>query len=290
MSLITRSNTSLIKEIFVVINGLSRKPLLQNQKQEFLEELRKISPIPLRLIRTWDYTGHAHCVEQALPFVDTEFYLTAHDDIIVLDTMWAEKVLQNMENPKIAIVAAPPLTLSGLELRKNKNGQFVLSFPHLFCGFVACRRSAFLETGVRWWGHHIEGKFPVPTGEEIKELQKIHKCNIRHWEKDAMYIDVVCQDIGAWALYFLRKAGYQATTFEPPVILHFNAMSWSKENLIIQRIKDNSKSIQKLYNEFKEESEFARLFLKYIKLSLLSVDPEKNIGLEFFEKPRKTFI
>jgi hypothetical protein len=260
LSLFFRSK-DYIENIHVLINGPSEDCKLQDDKQSFLNKL-KSAGIPITIHRVYGSIGHSQAIDSVVPWIKTEFYLTMHDDLIVLDDFWTDNFDKMKTNS--SILYDPPLLMRGLEMSRHK-GKLKLAMPHLNTTFMICRNSAFKEAGATWGGYHVTYKFNLSKCSKILKFINHHIANnhIRYdyrgfIPEDFDYVNV---DIGGWAYYLLSKHGFEFEPIKTRSIFHIRAASWYE--VTEKRFSQIDPLVQDLEYEIEKEKEVFRIYCEF---------------------------
>lgn len=227
-SLVLNGDPSVLDHVFFSINGPDAREgsnELQDDKQKFLEELRSAGPPwpggfdpgAMTLTRTWSRIGHAQALEQCIPWVDTEFYLSMHDDVLVLGPSWC--VLEDFRlDAQMVAKTWGRHALGGL--RVSGGG---LRIPHFNTTFTLCRKPMMTGLGARWTGFHLNKKFRISDFMDEADFSAIHATS--ECVKDAGY-DSIGIDIGAFVLSEIARRGLHIGRFPADAISHFESASW----------------------------------------------------------------
>lgn len=265
LSIYLRSSSDFLEHIIVSINGPDKRtgdPSLQNKKQEFLEELRDLTydgkSMPLTINRVWSRIGHTQALESVIPWVHTEFYAIAHDDILMLNNDWHQNVLEDFKDDKLAFIYNPPLLNSGVYANTYK-GKNKLAMPHLNSSFVLCKKSILNSLNARWYGYHVEEKiqfFDRILGEKTLSTTDTFEFNDYHFDKNHIVSDQEISpeimhpqtarlhrscvddiinnqfdyynvDVGGYIYHQLNEKGYKFKSLENDSIYHFVSGSWN---------------------------------------------------------------
>lgn len=232
-SVVLRSDPSVLDHVFVSINGPDGREggnELQDNKQRFLEDLRSAGPPrpggfdpgAMTITRTWSRVGHAQALEQCIPWVDTEFYLSMHDDVLVVDPSWCD--LSDFGKDRDMALKTWGSHIMG-DLRAVASR---LSLPHLNTIFTLCRKPLMTALGSRWTGFHVNGKFRISEFMDPARFVGSHR-NMGSVSdtapSDAEY-DCASLDIGAFMLSGLVRRGLKTGRFRHGTIKHFESASW----------------------------------------------------------------
>lgn len=251
-----------VEGVHVLINGPTEDCQLQDDKHFFLNKL-KSAGLPITIQRIYGHIGHGNALDSMIPWVNTEFYLAMHDDLIVLDDDWTE-YFENID-AATSILYDPPFLMRGVGFANHK-GKKKLALPHLNSTFMICRRSAFKEVGASWRGYHVKNEFNLMEWKNLIEFLEHHigKSHIqfdykRSVEEDFGYVNV---DIGGWAYYLLSKAGFKFSPIKSCSVYHLRAASWysvSKERFdqISPIVRDLEEQVRlEIPNSFEHYCEF----------------------------------
>lgn len=275
-SLMLRSNPKQLEHVIVGINGPdSRDPNpqgypLQDKKQAFIEELRNIrewnhpgtfNPGALTLIRTWSRIGHSQMVEQCINWVHTEFYLSMHDDIVVLDKNWADVVKEFDEDKKLIAKTWGPTLLRRVQKINN-----TFELPHFNSIFALCKKPLMRMINANWVGYHFKKNFKISDYVDYDKFIDLHKkqgsVDLYHPELkidgDREY-DSCSMDIGTFVYSQMCKYDMKVSHFDDSVIKHFEAVSWRNQEAAYKQYEE----INVLEEEIKKFPEYNNLYLKY---------------------------
>lgn len=253
LSLLLRSGDC-VENVHVLINGPVDNPL-QDKKQLFLNKLRSAG-LPITVQRVYGHVGHANALDSMIPWVNTEFYLAMHDDLIVLDDDWTcwFNLMKDEDERETAILYDPPFLMRGIGISEYEGG-LKLALPHLNSTFMICRKSAFKETGASWRGYHVRKKFNLMQWKDLVSFLNYHiqRNHVtfdykKYVEKDFDYLNV---DIGGWAYYLLSKAGFKFSPIKSHSVYHLRAASWFEVSE--QRFDQISPITQDLEYQIKQE-------------------------------------
>jgi hypothetical protein len=232
-SLLIRSDPNILDHVFVSINGPDSREgghELQDRKQAFLEDLRScdwssrkgFNPGAITISRTWSRIGHAQALDQCIPWVDTEFYLSMHDDVIVVDPSWCF-LGDFSENESLAMKTWG----NHLAGRLRSTGDR-LDMPHLNTIFTLCRKPIMTRLGVGWVGHSIDYKFNISEymdlGRLVEEHSKAHSLELGSNINN--HHGSVSLDIGAFIFSKIFLSGLDIGRFHAGTVRHFESASW----------------------------------------------------------------
>ena len=242
-SLLIRSDPRILSHLFVAINGPDSREggnELQDTKQSFLEELRScdwsgmqgFNPGSMTISRTWSRIGHAQALEQCIPWVDTEYYLSIHDDVVVMDSSWCD-LSDFVDNRNMVIKTWGNHLACKLGHEGNR-----LEMPHLNTIFTLCSRPLMARVGSRWMGCHLEGRFRI---EELTDARLFERSHAKAGSMPSRPIPdkeygTVSIDIGSFILSRMSFLGLEAGRFAPSTIRHFESASWN--NRVVQKIPE----------------------------------------------------
>jgi hypothetical protein len=269
-SLLLNSSPEVLEHFIVGINGPDKRtgnPELQDKKQNFLEELRDMKwhgkDMPITVMRTWSRIGHAQTLEQAIPWVHTENYLSMHDDVIILNKKWQNEALEFFDN-KDEIMKTFEFFMYG-SLSGGESSGRSLRFPHVNSVFSLCRKPLMKEIGACWIGYHIPLEFYIGNFVNYEQFINFHKkhrsIDTSHNipQKDKKY-ELISMDIGTFVINKILKNGCKTSQFSNDVVKHFSAGSWGNGLNIISQIHQE---VLDLEEKLKEIPEFYNLYLKY---------------------------
>lgn len=232
-SLILRSDPSILHHVFISINGPDFREggnELQDKKQSFVEDLRSakwpgkgFNPGAITLTRTWSRIGHSQALEQCIPWIDTEYYLSMHDDVLVMDQSWCN--LDDFhQNEKMVMK-----TWGGCLAGRLKNSGPRLDMPHLNTIFTLCRKPIMTSLGAGWLGFSLTLPFKVSDYIDIKVLEENHR------KLDSMGFgtslgrdryESISLDIGSFLFSRICARGLDIGRFHHTVVRHFESSSW----------------------------------------------------------------
>ena len=234
-SLLLRSDPSVLDHVFVSINGPDSREggnELQDRKQNFVEELRSapwpgrgLDPGAITLTRTWSRIGHAQALDQSIPWVDTEFYLSMHDDVIVMDPSWCD-LSDFRTNERLALKTWGPHLMCRMRVTGRR-----LDLPHLNTIFTLCRKPVLTGLGCGWVGFHLEERFRVDEHVDPDSFLGSHERS----GSASPGIDLSGEfssaslDIGSFIFSRMSSNGLDAGRFDPKVVRHFESASWRPE-------------------------------------------------------------
>lgn len=267
-SLLTRSSPDILEHFIVGINGPDKRtgdPSLQDTKQKFIEELRDLTwhsrSMPVTLVRTWSRIGHAQVIEQCIPWVHTEFYVSMHDDVIILDKNWCDQIYDFSNEKLICKTFGPPI-----HQKLNGSGD-LLCMPHFNSIFTLCKKSRMKAINASWIGYHVPVEFYIDNFWPYEDFIEWHKkndllCEISPTNKSNKY-KVLSMDIGCCLIPDIINNKYQMQQFQKNTIRHFSSLSWNE-----QRGKDIASSVHKevlsLEKELIKNKDFWNLYNKYV--------------------------
>jgi len=249
-----------LEQIIIVVNGPDSRTgetRLQDEKQTMLEELRGLTfkhwqeGLPLTLMRIWSRVGHGESLDAAIPWVHTDGYLLMHDDVILIDGDWFDKLGHHYDDPTIAATPVAPMLNGGLNfaVQQGKEG-YHLGFPHLNTSFMLCKKRELKEAGVSWRGYHVECQRRMSArdvsqlvfyyGNEVRNLPDLSDGNV--------LVHTLSMDIGAWGYHRLKQANLQFNPDPLPeeTIRHFRGISWGTPETVRKQIAYFSPDIRQL--------------------------------------------
>lgn len=232
-SLILRSDPNLLHHVFISINGPDSREggnELQDKKQSFVEGLRSakwpgrgFNPGAITLTRTWSRIGHSQALEQCVPWIDTEYYLSMHDDVLVMDSSWCS-LDDFRQNEKMVMK-----TWGGCLAGRLKNTGSRLDMPHLNTIFTLCRKPIMTSLGVGWSGFSLDMPFKISDHIDIKVLEGNHKRLDSlgfGTSLDRDQYESISLDIGSFLFSRICSRGLDIGRFQASVARHFGASSW----------------------------------------------------------------
>lgn len=230
LSLVLRSDPEVLDHIFVSINGPDSREggnELQDRKQAFLEDLRgadwsglpHFNPGAMTISRTWSRVGHAQALEQCIPWVDTEYYLLMHDDIVVNESSWCD-----LDGFGSCVAKTWGNHFAGRLRAVGKR----LDIPHMNTIFTLCHKPSLSGIGARWVGSHLEKKFNVEQYLDFDAFLQNHRHigSLPHGGlPSGLVYDSASLDVGAFVLSKIHLSGMKVGRFDPRVISHFESAS-----------------------------------------------------------------
>jgi hypothetical protein len=270
-----------LEHIIICINGPDKRtgsPALQDKKQAFLEELRKLKwwnnhnpkkfrDMPLTVIRVWSRIGHPEAVEMAIPWVHTEGYLLTHDDVIIMKHKWTQELENKFFNdPETIIAYSPMLHCCQCDHATHEN-QYLLRLPHLLCAFLVCRKKLLYKLGSSWCGYHIKAD-PFLLKDQVGDVEQFMQ-----YYKDQNLLDAppqttgpyhfISMEMGAWHFYNATQQGYKFNQLDPNVLIHLGAMSWESDAGRTRRIAHHRTWLADLEQEILDHPDYGPLYEKY---------------------------
>lgn len=280
-SLMLRSDPKELEHIIVGINGPdSRDPNpeglpLQDKKQSFIEDLRSIrtwdhpglfNPGALTLIRTWSRIGHAQMLEQCINWVHTQYYLSMHDDVIILDKNWS-KCLSEFKDEKLVAKGCSGGTGAGpILLRKMQKVNNTFELPHFNTIFTLCNKPRMRMINANWIGYHFKKNFKISDYIDYDNFMDLHK-NLNSLEtlhpdlsirSDQEY-DSCSMDIGTFVYSQIVKNKMNVSSFPDETIFHFEAVTWRNKNATYEK----NTYVENLEKEIFKIPEYQSIYLKY---------------------------
>jgi len=264
-SLLLRSSPEILEHIIVGINGPDERTggtELQDNKQKFIEELRKMTwfgkMMPITLSRTWSRLGHAQMIEQCLAWVHTEYYLLMHDDVMILDKKWNKEASSFFLNKNSVMKSQDALSEWSL-FKVDKR----IVFPHFTnTNFLLCSKNIMKKLGADWVGYHVDLNYQVDNLTSYKKL-------IEYWKDKKMLkpdhnikkedkFDSMSLDIGSFILPKILDSKYDVEYFSKDCTSHMTAGSWMNSEGSF-----SLSEISRLEKELKDHPEYEDLYLKY---------------------------
>jgi hypothetical protein len=269
-SLLLRSDPAVLEHFIVGINGPDKRTgdtSLQDSKQAFVEELRDMKwngrDMPVTLVRTWSRIGHAQTIEQCIPWAHTEFYVSMHDDVIILDDKWCSHINDFHEDDRlICKTFGPPIH------QKLNGAGDLLGLTHFNSIFTLCKKSRMKAINASWVGYHVPMDFQIDNLWNYDDFIKWHEkhgiiCDRSPPKRDHKY-NVLSMDIGCCFIPEIMNKKYRMGEFPNDSIRHFSSMSWCEEgrrNRILEKVH---KEVVSLEREIMKEKQFWDLYLKYV--------------------------
>lgn len=271
--LLLRSDPDHLEHFMVAINGADERTgdtTLQDRKQEFLSELRKLKwagrDMPITVNRVWSRLGHGQSLDACVSWVHTEFYTIMHDDVILQDKGWGDLATRRLSDPHTALAFHPPLLACGMEKNMHE-GRWKLNFPHLNSTFVVCKKALTSKAGVRWAGYHFQNPFHLYDMVDIKSFLAHHtgRKHLRSFPVIERPYSLVSMDVGAWMYYELGNMGYSFAPLPEDILCHFISISWHTEDQIRKKMDRHRTVIDRLEADLAEVPEYYALYRKYLK-------------------------
>lgn len=264
LSLLLRTPRQHLSHLIVTINGSNKiqGTALQDRKQEFVEELIGLGE-PVSLQRTWGHIGHTQAVEACIPWVETEFYLMMHDDVIV-DPAYLGLLIKSgfIEDETSGLIGLGPIILSRIQ-RSYHEGVKKLGLPHLNTAFTLVRKNVVTLLGKRWMGFHVPHEFVFDESWAAMFLDYYRKQGLVKEEIEfGEFFGVTNSDVGSYVLYAMHAAGYKVMEFKGAAAHHVRSASWSVPDMLEKRMKGFAPIVQQLEEEI-AGSRFAELYRRY---------------------------
>jgi hypothetical protein len=277
LSLLLRSDPGVLDHIIVGINGPDSRtgdPSLQDLKQSFVEDLRSMKwkgrDMPITLVRTWSRIGHAQTLEQCIPWAHTEFYISMHDDVVVLDKDWCSSLKHFANNDHICITSGEPI-FRGLFSDEFQG----LHLPHFNSIFTLCKKSKMKSINASWVGYHIPIDFYIDNlwnyedflnwnkrkGLSSMDVSPQASPNLPSKENKYKFLSV---DIGGCFIPEIMNKNLKIGRFNEDSILHLSSMSWRDENWKNERFEFSKRNISKLEKDIIEDATYCEIYEKYI--------------------------
>ena len=285
-SLLLRSTPNDILEHFIVcINGPDKRtgnPALQDQKQNFLEDLRRMKwytkhaqdkkDMPITVIRAWSRVGHAEAVEMGVTWVHTDNYLLMHDDTIIMSKDWQEEVKNNFFTNKNAMLAygSPDLHFAHCD-HAIAHGLFMLRLPNLNTSFLLVKKSLMLKSQAHWHGYNL-GSYQNPIqfdiNDEVVDLENFlqyykSKGLLRNPPQTSELYNFFNAGMGAWAYYKSCQNNYDIVKLDPDIAEHLNGASMVHINRFKEILETKQEIYEPLEKEILEHPDYGPLYEKY---------------------------
>lgn len=265
LGFILRSKPENVEHFMVSINGGDDRysdTKLQDKKQKFLQEIRKLKwhekDMPLTINRVWSRIGHAQALEACIPWVHTEYYTIAHDDVLV-QAGWCEESLSKLQEEDAIMAFHPPLLCGGVSKNYHENG-WKISLPHMNTALITCKKPLMSKLGMNWHGHHVKKEFKLYDAIDVKEFIKYHTANA-HIESFPLIEEpysYVNMDIGAWIYDETRKCGYKMHKISSKTAVHLKGMSWVNDRE--ERIKRGDYEYNLMEMELEKYPKFREVY------------------------------
>lgn len=234
-SLLIRSDPNVLSHVFVSINGPDKREgnqELQDKKQSFVEDLRSaewsgmpgFNPGAITITRTWSRIGHAQALEQCIPWIDTEFYLSMHDDVLVMNSSWC--VLDDFFNNESMVMK----TWGGYLAGRLKATGTRLDMPHLNTIFALCSKPIMTSLGVGWTGFSINHRFKIGEYLDPKRFEEDHSRFLSMGfgpQLGGGQYESISLDIGSFLFSRICSRGLDVGRFDTSVARHFGSSSWN---------------------------------------------------------------
>lgn len=280
LSLLLRSKSNGILEHFVIcINGPDKRtgdPSLQDEKQKFCEELRKMKweerDMPITVIRAWSRVGHPEAVEMAMPWIHTDAYVLMHDDIIITgDPSWEDEVAKKFyANPKVALAYGSNELFFAHCDHCIAHGLYMLRLPSMYTHFLIARKSIMRELGANWLAYNLgsyENPIQFDLEEEIENLKEFEE----YYKKKGMYnhppqtqemYNFVNMGMGAWVYEKINQSEFIIEKLNPEIITHFSGMSMWNDPDKEHKIEAKEEYIEEIENDI-ANSPYDEIYQKY---------------------------
>jgi hypothetical protein len=270
LSLLLRSDPEALDHIIVGINGPDSRtgdPGLQDLKQSFIEELRSMKwkgrDMPLTLVRTWSRIGHAQTLEQCIPWAHTEFYVSMHDDVIVLDSHWCS-VLGGFAHDENLLC----FTYGNPVHRGLYSDDHSLHVPHFNSVFTLCKKSRMKSINASWVGYHVPLDFTIDNLWSYEDFIAWHErkglANLEFVPGKENHYKYLGMDIGSCFMPEIMNKGLKVGIFPEDCLIHMSSMSWKDENWKDERISNARRYVAKLENDILSDGTFKEIYEKYI--------------------------
>jgi hypothetical protein len=287
-SLLLRSTPNGLLEHFIVcINGPDKRtgsPALQDKKQEFLEELRRLKwyhandpdnrkDMPITVIRAWSRVGYAEAVEMAVPWIHTDSYTCLHDDIIINKADWEQEV----EDKFYSDLSSNIIAYGSKELlfahcdHVIAHGLYMLRLPNMYSHFLVCNRKLMRKIGGNFCMYNlgsVDNPIQFDLEEETGSLENFlnfwrEKGLLNHPPQTTELYNFINMGFGSWVYYNACQAGYNFVPLNPKIVTHFGAMSLSTDQERPVRLEGKRATILELEAEIMAHPEYSQLYMKY---------------------------
>jgi hypothetical protein len=267
LSLLMRSDPTVLEHVFVSINGPDSREggdELQDRKQSFVEDLRScdwsgmrgFNPGLITMTRTWSRIGHAQALEQSIPWVDTEFYLSMHDDVVVMSPSWC--LLDDfMDNDSMIMKTWGNHVMGALRATGRH-----LDMPHLNTIFTMCRKPLMTRMSAGWTGFVTNGSFKISDYMDPIRLVHDHK-KIHLGASDSVLDDREYSsaglDIGCFLLSKICLSGLDVGRFDADTVRHFESASWRPGRF------SQTKEIEDLERQISSIPQYSEIYERYLE-------------------------
>lgn len=280
-SLFLRSDPRELEHVIFGINGPdSRDPNpagcpLQDRKQCFIEDLRGIrtwdhpgmfNPGAITLIRTWSRIGHSQMLEQCINWVHTRYYLSMHDDAIILDRDWTKSLKDFEEDPRMAAKAWGGLIGFPSLLRKMQRVGDTFELPHFNSIFTLCDKALMKMCNASWVGYHFKRDFRISDYLDYEKFMGLHRgmgsLEELHPDlsiRDDQRYDACSMDIGTFVYSQIMREGLHVGQFDEGAIRHFEAVSWRNQEAAYKRHPE----VEELEREIMAIPEYREIYERY---------------------------
>jgi hypothetical protein len=280
-SLFLRSDPRELEHVIIGINGPdSRDPNpagcpLQDRKQCFVEDLRNVrdwnhpnmfNPGAITLIRTWSRIGHAQMLEQCINWVHTEFYLSMHDDVIVMDRGWSKAVDEFKDKNLVVKSCSGGTGLGAVLLRKMQRVNDTFELPHFNSIFTLCNKPRMKMINANWVGHHIRKSFRIGDFLDYHKFMELHRklgsleCDHPSLSiKGDDHYDSCSMDIGTFVFSQISRSGMRVSEFPDSSIKHFEAVTWRNQEAAYKMHPE----VEELESEIRAVPQYWELYEKY---------------------------
>ena len=224
------------------------------------------NPGAITLVRTWSRIGHAQMLEQCINWVHTEFYLSIHDDVIVMDRDWARAIDDFNDERLVVKTCSGGTGLGAVLLRRLQKVNGTFELPHFNSIFALCNKPRMRMINANWIGYHMKKNF------KISDFVDYHKFIDMHRELGSLEVahptlsirgddeyDSCSMDIGTFVYSQIVKNNMRVSEFPQDTIKHFEAVTWRNPEAAYephQEVKDLEAEIAKI-------PEYQTIYLKY---------------------------
>jgi hypothetical protein len=266
-SLLIRSNPNILSHVFIAINGPDSREggqELQDKKQSFVEDLRAVdwsgmigfNPGGITLTRTWSRIGHSQALEQCIPWVDTEFYLSMHDDVLIMDPSWC--FVGDFEENKSMVMK----TWGGYLAGRLRTTGSRLDMPHLNTIFTLCKKSMMTSLGVGWSGFSLSRDFMIGDYVDLKRFEDEHaKFSSLGFGSslDNIQYKSISLDIGSFLFSRICSRGLDIGRFDMQLVKHFGSSSWNPVGSF------RNPDVDQLESEIMSIKPYREIYMRYLE-------------------------
>ena len=181
------------------------------------------NPGAMTISRTWSRIGHSQSLEQCLPWIYTEFYLSMHDDVLVIDPSWG--TLSDFLNNESMVMK----TWGGYLAGRLRSAGSRLDMPHLNTIFTLCRKPIMTSLGVGWSGFSLDHNFKIGdyTNPEFFRANHERFSSLGSGLSLSEQYESISLDIGSFLFSRICSRGLDIGRFDMNTIRHFGSASWN---------------------------------------------------------------